>query len=257
MVATERAFAAATGELGVRDGFLAFFADDAVSLQPAADSSGGTVALARAGLLAQPPAPLPLTTRLTWAPVTGQVSADGTLGWLTGGYVNHNLQNGTVIAQGAYFSVWLRRDDGAWRVWLDHGVALPRAWDETAFTESPEPDSGVAGAPGEPLDVAERAAEADDGAWRARLAAGVRLHRDGEMPIVGRDAVAAWARARSPVRWTVLSTRVASSSDLAVALGGYVSTSPSGSERGTWARVWRRDAGARWRIVFETSKPAR
>ena len=33
MVATERAFAAATAELGVRDGFLAFFADDAVALE--------------------------------------------------------------------------------------------------------------------------------------------------------------------------------------------------------------------------------
>ena len=32
MVATERAFAAATGEIGVRDGFLTFFADDAVQV---------------------------------------------------------------------------------------------------------------------------------------------------------------------------------------------------------------------------------
>ena len=35
MVATERAFAAATAEIGVRDGFLTFFAEDAVSIQRA------------------------------------------------------------------------------------------------------------------------------------------------------------------------------------------------------------------------------
>jgi hypothetical protein len=33
MVATERAFAAATAEIGVRDGFLSFFADDAVQMR--------------------------------------------------------------------------------------------------------------------------------------------------------------------------------------------------------------------------------
>ena len=33
MVASEKAFAAATAELGVRDGFLTFFADDAVQIQ--------------------------------------------------------------------------------------------------------------------------------------------------------------------------------------------------------------------------------
>src|SRR4029453_17333969 len=87
MVATERAFAAATAEVGVRDGFLAFFADDSVKIQ-----RGATVTLARAkdDLASQPLPKLPLPNQLIWEPFTGHMSVDGTLGWLTGAFVSLN-----------------------------------------------------------------------------------------------------------------------------------------------------------------------
>ncbi len=86
MVATERAFAAATAEIGVRDGFLTFFSDDAISLD--AGRSGATTSVSRAkdGLVKQSLSKLPILSRLMWEPSTGQISEDGTLGWLTGPY---------------------------------------------------------------------------------------------------------------------------------------------------------------------------
>jgi ketosteroid isomerase-like protein len=265
MAATERAFAAATAEIGVRDGFLAFFADDAIGLRAGTDGASATVVRAKDGLRARPLDRLPLATRLIWAPFTGHVSADGTLGWLTGGFASVNVLSGDILGNGAYFSVWKRQTDGSWRVWLDEGVSLPRVWqDASPFRVAPDPDAGTAGVSGEPIDRVEQSVAAGGEPWRQRLSEGVRLHRAGVMPLVGREAASAWAAgAWSRVRFTILRTEVAASGDLAVVVGGYDAAASAGAtsaaafEHGTWARVWKRDVTDRWRIVFETSQAAR
>jgi hypothetical protein len=249
MVATERAFAAATAEVGVRDGFLAFFADDAVQLRPGTPPTLGS---AREALAAQPLQKLPVANKLIWEPYTGQVSSDGTMGWLTGGYVSLNQAQQVVVAQGAYFSVWKRQTSGTWRVWLDEGVSLPQIWEGAApFRVAPDPDAGQAGEPGEGIDAAEAAVRTSADAWRARLASGVRLHVNGAMPLVGREAVLAAPRGAVARTHTVVRSETAGSGDLAVTLGGYEEPAP-GRGRGTWVRVWKRDIGGRWRIVFQT-----
>jgi hypothetical protein len=251
MVATERAFAAATEQIGVRDGFLSFFAEDAVSIQRQPTFA---VVPARAALAAQPLAKLPLANTLVWEPYTGHVSSDGTIGWLTGGFVSMNQAQHVVVAQGAYFSVWKRQTDGTWRVWLDEGIGLPQIWQDAApFRVAPDPDTGTAGTPSETIDAAEAAIASNLDAWRARLGADVRLHLDGQMPMVGRDAVTASPRARAAVNYTQLRSEVAASGDLAVTIGTFERQSAE-PRRGTWVRVWKRDVTGRWRIVFQTEK---
>jgi len=251
MVATERAFAAATEQIGVRDGFLSFFAEDAVSIQRQPTFA---VVPARAALTAQPLAKLPLANTLVWEPYTGHVSSDGTIGWLTGGFVSMNQAQHVVVAQGAYFSVWKRQADGTWRVWLDEGIGLPQIWQGAApFRVAPDPDTGTAGTPSETIDAAEAAIASNRDAWRARLGADVRLHVDGQMPIVGRDAVTASPRTSAAVNYTPLRSEVAASGDLAVTIGTFERQSAE-PRRGTWVRVWKRDVTGRWRIVFQTEK---
>jgi hypothetical protein len=254
MVGTERAFAAATAEVGVRDGFLAFFAPDAVTIAAGKDGAGAVVQPARPGLVARPLAKLPLLSELMWAPFTGQISSDGAMGWLTGAYVNLTKLDHRITARGAYFSVWKRQADGLYRVWLDEGISLPQTWDNAGdFRVAPDPDTGAAGAPSETLDAAERSVAAGGAAWRARLSHDVRLHRDGEMPFVGRDAASAWAGVLwSNVAFAPLKIDEAASHDLGLTMGGY----DAGAEHGTWIRVWKRDVTGRYRIVFETSKRA-
>ena len=250
MVATERAFAAATAEVGVRDGFLSFFADDAVQMKPGAPP---TIGPAREALAAQPFQKLPIANRLIWEPFTGQVSSDGTLGWLTGGYVSLNQAQQEVVAQGAYFSVWKRQSNGTWRVWLDEGIGLPQIWrDASPFRVAPEPDAGSIGASGESVDDAEASVRASADTWRARLAAAARLHMDGLMPLAGREAVLASPRAAATFTYSVIGTEQAASGDLAVTLGGFEHAAGASPSRGTWVRVWKRDIGGRWRIVFQT-----
>jgi ketosteroid isomerase-like protein len=258
MVATERAFAAATAEIGVRDGFLTFFADDAISLAAGKDGASATAQPAKEGLRALTPPKLPLLNQLMWEPYTGHVSSDGTLGWLTGGYANITLTTRDLVGRGAYFSVWKHQADGTWRVWLDEGITLPTLWnDASPFRVAPEPDAGTAGESNEAIDAAERAVASGGDAWRARLSADVRVHRNGRMPLVGRDAAVDWASTTlKTIKFALLKQEVAASSDLGVTVGGYDATTPAGAEHGTWVRVWKRDVTGRWRIVFETSKAA-
>jgi len=241
MVATERAFAAATAQLGLRDGFLTFFADDAVSLDPGASGAAATIGRAKDGLVKLPPAKLPVLARLEWEPCSGQISDDGTLGWLTGPYVVSNQQSKKIDDKGAYFSVWKRQADGTYRVWLDEGIVLPQVWScVNKFRAAPARDSGTAGAQGESLKDAERSVAEGGDAWVARLAASVRLHREGVTPMDGRDTVRRWAAGWTTVRYALVRAERAASDDLAVTMGGYDATSPSGPQHGTWVRVWRR-----------------
>jgi hypothetical protein len=252
MVAWERAFAAATEQIGIRDGFLTFFSDDSIQIQ-----RGPKVALvpAREALAAQPLPQLPLAAKLLWEPYTGHVSADGTLGWLTGGFVSLNQAERVPVRQGAYFSVWKRQSNGTWRVWLDEGIGLPQIWQGASpFRVAPDPDEGSVGVSNETLADVERSVAGDAAAWRARLATAVRLHREGMMPLVGRDAVLAWADKQGPRRYAVLRTEEAGSGDLAVTIGALDSGAVAKTQ-GSWVRVWKRDLGGRWRIVFQTETP--
>lgn len=259
MAATERAFAAATAQLGVRDGFLTFFAADAVQVITGASGAETRVQPARPGLAGRPLSPLPLQAKLIWEPFTGHVSSDGSLGWLTGGYVTlSEAEPRTIINQGAYFSVWKRQADGTWRVWLDEGISLPSVWqDASPFRAAPDPDAGASGAAAETVLAAEAAIATGFDGWRGRLSEHARLHRDGVMPLVGRRAITDWASAvwRDP-RFTMTEHLIAASGDLGVVIGGYDVTTATGPEHGMYVRVWKRDVTGGWRIVFETSRPA-
>jgi len=249
MVAWERAFAAATEQIGVRDGFLTFFAPDSIQIQR---GTKVTLVPAKEGLAAQPLPKLPLASKLLWEPYTGHVSADGTLGWLTGGFVSLNQAQQIPVRQGAYFSVWKRQADGTWRVWLDEGIGLPNIWQGASpFRVAPDPDEGSTGTASETLADVEQSIMSDAAAWRARLATGVRVHRDGVMPLVGRDAVLAWAEKQGARRYTLIKTEQASSGDLAITIGAFDAAATSKTQ-GSWVRVWKRDLGGRWRIVFQT-----
>ena len=252
MVAWERAFAAATEQIGIRDGFLTFFADDSIQIQ-----RGPKVSLvpARDSLAAQALPKLPLANRLLWEPYTGHVSADGTLGWLTGGFVSLNQVEQLPVRQGAYFSVWKRQANGTWQVWLDEGIGLPQIWQGASpFRVAPDPDEGSTGTANEALADVERSVASDAAAWRARLATGVRVHREGMMPLVGRDAVLAWAEKQGPRRYALLRTEEAGSGDLAITVGA-LDAGATAKTQGSWVRVWKRDLGGRWRIVFQTETP--
>jgi ketosteroid isomerase-like protein len=128
--AADRAFCAETRARGV-DGWLAWFADDAIVFPP-----NGALAVGRdevdAHYRGQPGFPAP---GFTWEPERAGITTAGDLGWTVGRAGND--ATGTPKWSGEYLTVWRKDADGAWRVVTDCG------YDATFATRLP----GLTGAP--------------------------------------------------------------------------------------------------------------
>ena len=77
MVATERAFARLGFERGIRESFIKYFAPECIVFAPHPVKY-------RAVLEKQEPEKFPLPVTVNWAPVWGDISAAGDMGWNAG-----------------------------------------------------------------------------------------------------------------------------------------------------------------------------
>jgi ketosteroid isomerase-like protein len=254
---TERAFVRLAADKGFRDSFYAYFADDGVAFNPHPFR-------VRTALAGQPPSPGPMGA--TWAPVYGDVSQAGDLGWDTGP-LQFEGGNGAPPRNGMFFSVWKRQADGAFRVVLDVGGDTPAAvvpMSEPAHS-SWRADSGpaatvdVAAAREQLLGVeraflATAAQESLGRAYGSRLSDEARVHRPDAMPVVG-AALGDWANGqRAQAHGEPLFADVAASGDLGYAWGSY-ELSGAATGAGYYARVWKKDPRGDWRIVMDTVSP--
>ena len=263
MVAAERAFAAATREIGVRDGFLTFFADDAIDVVPV--NGRLDVIKAKDRLRAQPSPSLPLLTQLTWEPKWGAISSAGDLGWLTGPYRIHSTQGTDPDRHGAYFSIWRRQSDRTYKIALDIGISTARALtfpDTFPATIAPAAPAAAARVDVRTIEARFAAAASSDlaSAYRSNLLADARLHRNERSPFAGSDAIVAFMSSTfEHITWAVLHTEAASSGDLAFTAGSYDASAkssdgrPGSHERGFFVRVWHRTTSGEWKIAFETN----
>ena len=259
MIEAERAFVRLAAEKGFRDSFYYWFAPDGVAFVP-------HPARVRVTLEKAPSSPGPMGA--TWAPVYSDISQAGDLGWNTGPLMfEGNPAANRPESYGMFFSIWEKQADGSWRVVFDHGTDTPSLvvpLDTPAMTywrqPAKRPLNVDRAAASEELLAVERALLADMGsgtgqAYRKRLSDETRVHRPGVMPMVGRDAIVAWAAAQSqPLSGEPMLTRVARSGDLGYVYGSY----QAGGDKpgaGYYARVWKRDAQGEWRIAFDTVGP--
>jgi len=255
---TERAFVRLAAEKGFRDSFYAYFADDGIAFNPHPFR-------VRTALAGQPSSPGPMGA--TWAPVYGDISAAGDLGWDTGPLLFEG-RNGAPPRHGMFFSVWKRQADGSFKVVLDVGGDTPAA---VVPMSEPAHSSWRAGAaPPTGIDVTEAKARllgvereflATAGAkslgraYGSRLSDEARVHRPDAMPVVGRDALGEWANTQNvQARGEPLFADVSASGDLGYAWGSY-EKSGEVPEAGYYARVWKKDARGDWHIVMDTVSP--
>ena len=262
----ERAFARETAKVGIRAGFLAWFAHDAIGFQP-------TLGNAWERLNARPAPPNPTAAQLEWEPRVGDVASSGELGWLTGPST-FTAPDGSKH-YGNYLSIWSRRPEG-WRVFIDVGadapspvafapgfVRMPAA--EGRYT-APAPGAGQPAPtdPTMPLLQAERQANRDAAGFRAAFAPEARYHRPGALPLVGRAAIEADATATTAgVQRSSVTVAQARSADLGYSYGRFetrlAATAGAGAATagpsGYYVRVWRRNASGAWRIVAQVDQP--
>ncbi|HEX9918710.1 MAG TPA: nuclear transport factor 2 family protein [Pyrinomonadaceae bacterium] len=278
LVEAERAFSRTSVERGVRESFLAFFADDGINFQPHPTNT-------REAFLKRPAPDARPSVTLYWEPVFADVSRAGDLGYTTGPY---RLSDGSAerrpTQHGYYFSIWKRPPGGAWKVALDVGIKTPApddaerrlrfqaAW-QTARANKPAgatPDlererEGLLKVDRDFIDAADTRGALK--AFQAHLAGEARLHRDRIFPLTNRDAIHSFlAQKKFMLSGEPLKAEVAQSNDLGYTYGRYelraADVPPhatAATEKGYYVRVWKRDAGkggtGRWKIVLDTTHP--
>jgi ketosteroid isomerase-like protein len=267
VVEAEHAFAQHSIDRGMKPAFLAYAAPDGVII-----NRGGPVNAVESWSK-RDPAP---TGLLTWWPTYADVSRAGDMGWTTGPYeFREKPTDGKPADTGHFFTVWRKQPDGSWKFVLDLGTRHPAPAVTETVLRYPNIPAGAAAR----IDVAD----ADEGraalleaerslseesstkgmrsALLARADESLRLYRQGTYPVVGRDAVARALKAQGElITWKPLKTDSAASGDLGYAYGSYElrmkPTDEKPSEQGYYARIWKRQRGGPWRVVFNVATPA-
>ena len=254
LVDAELAFARMGAERGIREAFLANFSDDGIAFEPA------PVRL-RETWRARPAAADPLALKLVWKPAQAGVSRSFDMGYTTGPFTLSSAAQ-PAPRHGVFFSVWQRVHGGPWKVMLDAGITTPGAVDFAQLGAAPRPRfAGRANPARERVRIldAELQTQGDGDAgmtpndYARRVAADVRLHRDGAPPIASRATVApAIARAMSRMSWTPIDARVSAAGDMAFTYGRYRQTDHD--QRvidGYYAHLWLRDSSGAWRLAYD------
>jgi ketosteroid isomerase-like protein len=257
MADTERAFAEACTQKGIRDSFLEYFADDSIAFNPAPIS-------ATKRLRDRPSRPFS-EAELRWEPRTGDVAASGELGWLTGPstFTDHTVANPRP-QPGNYLSIWRRQAGGEWRVFIDQGTQPPETVSfAPGFTRFAFPSRYTGGETGArataSLEAADRALNAALGTRGGAAYADVttdasRLHRSGFMPSIGRVAIETWMKEHaSAMTATTGAAESALSGDLGYSHGRFEVTAPA-AKSGAYVRVWQREAGGKWFVVADVTQ---
>jgi ketosteroid isomerase-like protein len=265
MVETERAFSRMAEEKGTREAFAAFIADDGILFRP-------TAVFGKKWMQEHPVPPSTVRSLLSWQPIFAAVSRAGDLGYTTGPWqFKKDIKDAKPVAYGNFMTVWKKQPDGAWRFALDLGISNPEPKTSTPMWE-PGNQPGAGSFKRIDLEAARSAllnvdrefskASADQGAREAFLlyaAKDVRLFRNDHFPFVGKTAAAdALAPITAEWTWTPSFAGVSVSGDLGYSYGIYELRANSGaglvSERGNYARVWKKVEGA-WRLVVDVADP--
>ena len=261
MADTERAFAKTATVVGWRDAFLEYFADEAISLLP-------EVAPAKDGLRKQPSTPFSVF-ELIWEPRTGDVAASSDLGWLTGPSTSINRKGPEArTGYGCYLSVWKKQPDGRWRVFIDVGanspepVQFPAGFTRTTIRDPYKGKDDKAAAEKSLADAdralnEEIAATGFAKAFAARLAPSSRLHRPGNVPPIGREAIVKWLEQNAASgSGTNIGVESAASGDFGYTHGRFEVREPK-PIAGAYLRLWNRDAAGRWWLTVDVAQPAK
>jgi len=107
---------------GGSQGYMSYYADDAVEVPNGAAIIHGKVEIAKGmGFLDDK------SNQLIWTPVGADISATGDLGYTYGNYEFHSKDKDgkPSVEYGKYASIWKLQKDGSWKVVLDMGNAGP------------------------------------------------------------------------------------------------------------------------------------
>jgi ketosteroid isomerase-like protein len=263
LVQTEKAFAHTSVTAGTRTAFLEFLADDGI-LFNAGPVNGVSLWEAQEETEAE----------LSWGPEIADVSKAGDMGYTSGPFQLRPKPDSDPIRWGHFVTVWKKTADGSWKVAIDGGVSHgpvtlpgegPVARPSAGFTES----MGTANA--DPENGRSALTETDRSYSRSLAERGVigslsdfvapyaRFYREGELPIIGTDEIAASTTATGeiPSQWESKGAFVSSSSDLGFTYGITGAAEDNANPSASYLRVWQKQRHSGWRVVVDVLIPTR
>ena len=121
LVQLEAEFMKAAAEKGSQ-GYMSYYADDAVELPNGENMLQGKEAIAKTmGFLDQK------DNSLTWKPVHADMAASGDWGFTYGTYEfrSKDKDGKPTVSYGKYATIWEKQKDGSWKVVMDMGNSSP------------------------------------------------------------------------------------------------------------------------------------
>jgi ketosteroid isomerase-like protein len=251
VLAAETSFAAQVAQNGMKTAFLSNAAPTALVVE------NGKLAEAQAVWGARPARS---TNRLTWYPMLADVAQSGDLGYTTGPWTM--LQNERAQAAGEYVTLWRKQPDGQWKYVVDMGIErIGVAPSPPANVPAPRLAVAMATPSMAPtgilLDLDRKFAAAQQlkpgATYQQYLSAETRLYRPGLSMMQGAAAAANMKNLDGPYMFTPTTGYLAAAGDLGYVVGTFyrMAASKHPEEKGSYLRIWRREAEGGWRIVLE------
>lgn len=241
MLLAEKAFASTIMEAGKQNNIAEYFTKNAVSIE----KNLPIEALEKWQKLTN-------ETPIIIQPLIAEIAALGDVGYVVANYQKPS-------ETGSLFTLWQKQADGQWKIVVDAPLNHP--------TIQPKDNSLVMNYPTfKPTEVknamiaAERFAFMNDhfywknaksslNPFNPHLAQQVRIYRNGQAPIIGKDLATAFLKKTYDKKliYTGLKVIASNAGDLACVYG----TISGNGKTGTYLRIWRQEAQSSWKIVIE------
>ena len=256
LIATEYSFAASAAEIGARDAFLKFIADDAIIFRPSPVNG-------KAFLTNEPKRP----GLLSWYPVYSEISSDGDMGFTTGPAEFRKAKDSAAIWFGNFCSVWQRQPNGEFKFVLDCGNNNKKP------IEKFEPLKYEAGksVPSSTIKntnelKADKLFELDrqftkivseigtEAAYKKFINENSRLLRNGDYPFVGSSKIFNYlSQKKMNCKFNPVGGKISTSSDFGFTYGVLeINFDGKTNEQYNYIRVWKEE-GKHWVILAEVA----
>ncbi|MFA5804151.1 MAG: hypothetical protein WC879_05870 [Melioribacteraceae bacterium] len=257
LIATEYAFVSAAAEIGTRDAFLKFIADDGIIFRPNAVNGKAYLSDApkRPGLL-------------IWFPIYAGISRDGDMGFTTGPADFKKDQDSSSIWFGNFSTVWQRQSDGEFRFVIDMGSSNNKPTEQYVPLKYEMTSSNSSA-----LRKGMKRIKADElfnndkeltmiiskmgvaSTYKKFINEESRLLRDEFYPIIGTTAITDHLTKNSGVyTFNPIGGKISSSKDLGFTYGALKISDSDETKNGiyNYMHVWKKE-GKRWIIIIDVA----
>ncbi|PKL82923.1 MAG: hypothetical protein CVV24_07655 [Ignavibacteriae bacterium HGW-Ignavibacteriae-3] len=252
MVAAEYSFAKSATEIGTRDAFLKFIADDGILFRP-------TPVNGRKFLTDSPGRP----GLLSWFPVCAKVSINGRMGFTTGPADFKKDKDSAAIWFGNFATVWERQSDGEWKFVIDYGNSCneqnlsPLEYSNVLPERKNEHKANNQASPDELFMIDNEFNRNEKNSnyvmiYMQYINEESRLLRDGHYPVIGIEKIAGYLREhKGIIKLIPLGGKISSSKDIGFTYGRIEQVNSNNTEaRYNYFRIYKKD-GTRWLIAVE------